>query len=245
MMLMFGASNPTGTIKINTFDSKFIDNSSYDTSSWFDEKPSLKAQNPLMNLPYIIDHTNNNIVISQTNACFSYLGRRLNLWPKEDAQISMCEQLLCELMDLRNLMVRFSYAPSAGPDVDKSDAVMLVCNSNKIYEKLELSLSAQPSPHTFLVGKYATSPDFHLFEMIDQIQTLAKFYDLPPPLSNLPGLQSFFSSFSLLEENQRYLTSPYHLKLPFNNKRARFGSQPGGEQFVAGQDYDWGNVGQL
>ena len=84
----------------------------FDRDVWFNAKPPLKAGNPLMNLPYIID---GDVVVAQTNACFSYLGRKLGLWGSTEAEVVDCEQLLCELMDLRNQMVGFAYSP-AGPE---------------------------------------------------------------------------------------------------------------------------------
>ena len=69
-------------------------------STWLSvKKPALKAKNPLINLPYVVD---GEVVVSQSNACLSYLGRKLGLWGGNEAEVSLCEQLLCEIMDLRN-----------------------------------------------------------------------------------------------------------------------------------------------
>ena len=48
----------------------------YDASAWFGVKSPLKEKNALINLPYVID---NDIIVSQTNACLSYLGRKLSM----------------------------------------------------------------------------------------------------------------------------------------------------------------------
>ncbi len=45
----------------------------FDLSHWFGTKPALKERNALVNLPYIID---GDFVVSQSNACCVYLGRK-------------------------------------------------------------------------------------------------------------------------------------------------------------------------
>ena len=62
-----------------------------------------------MNLPYVVDGDR---VVSQTNACMSYLGRKLGLWGNTDDEVIDVEQLLCEVYDLRGGMVRFAYGAS-------------------------------------------------------------------------------------------------------------------------------------
>ena len=112
---------------------------------------------------------------------------------------------------------------------------------NGIFEKLDCVLGTQSSPD-YLVGGHATAPDFHLFEMLDQFSTLAAFYSLPCPMSRFGNLSAFYKSFRERRENCGYFSSDFYTKLPFNNKRARFGSIPGGGQFTRGQQYDWGNL---
>ena len=76
-------------------------------AKWFlEDKPKLKDMNPMINLPYIID---GDMVITQTNACMSHLGRKLGLWGTSTVEISQCEQLLCEIYDLRSDMTRMAY----------------------------------------------------------------------------------------------------------------------------------------
>jgi glutathione S-transferase len=79
----------------------------FDASDWFEKKPALKGINPLMNLPYLID---GDTVVAQTNACFTYLGRRLNMLGSNEKELCQCEQLLCEIMDLRNKMVSILFS---------------------------------------------------------------------------------------------------------------------------------------
>lgn len=63
----------------------------WDGSSWMaDAKPALKAKNPLMNLPYLVE---GDMVVSQTNSVMAYLGRRTKLWGETEAEVSQCEQV--------------------------------------------------------------------------------------------------------------------------------------------------------
>ena len=80
----------------------------YDNSDYVAKRVALREKNPLANLPYVIDE--HGTLIAQTNACFLYLGRRLDmLGDGSAADVSKCEQLLCEVMDLRNAMVKEFY----------------------------------------------------------------------------------------------------------------------------------------
>ena len=47
----------------------------FQAPAWFmDRKPAMKEINPLANLPFLVD---GDVIISQSNACLMYLGRKL------------------------------------------------------------------------------------------------------------------------------------------------------------------------
>lgn len=245
MLCMYSGVNQNAVC----YDCKVKPDGKEDRSSWFEEsKPELKSKNPFINLPYIIDHTTEGeeVIITQTNACLSYLGRKLGMWGKNNIEVAQCEQLLCELMDLRNNMVRFSYAPNKGDAENKVDAVAVVtgaCSpSTGIFQKFEQHLQSAVGP--FLVGGEVSAPDFHFWEMLDQYKSLAEYAGLPDPYANFPKIAMFYKGFAELPRNQAYLNSPLH-RLPFNNKGARFGSCPDLKKFKQGQEYDWAEVGGI
>ena len=79
--------------------------------------------NPFINLPFLVD-VEKQIVISQTNAILTYLNRqevvqrvvqqpavvtKQALVQQQQQEQVKVEELLCEIMDLRNQMVRFAY----------------------------------------------------------------------------------------------------------------------------------------
>jgi glutathione S-transferase len=225
------------------YDCKPKEDGSFDASAWFTVKPELKAVNPLVNLPYVID---GDVVVSQTNACLAYLGRKLGLWGKTSQEVCACEQLLSELMDLRNSMTNFAYSATLPITADNTP-VASVQGKNGVLQKLELWLERKvsKSPEAknfgmFLVGDSATAPDFHLHELLVQYTALATFVNLPPFLAEYPRLAFFFENFEKLPGMQRYLQSVGALgALPFNQKMAKFGAMVTHEPWVAGTVYDF------
>lgn len=205
----------------------------YLNAKWFKEdKPVLKEKNCLVNLPYVKD---GDLVITQTNACMSYLGRKFGLWGTTEVEIIHCEQLLCELYDLRGDMTRLAYGASF--DEESARTVVKRQKKNTNLAKLELWLTTNPlfSEETpFLVGGHATAPDFHLFEMLDQYNLLASKVLKEDLFDTLPKLKVFYECWLKHEKMQPYLNSPLH-KLPLNNLGASFGSAPGGERYIRGE----------
>lgn len=214
----------------------------WDGSSWFGAKKALKLKNPLMNLPYVVD---GDVVVAQTNAVLAYLGRKLNLWGKNEQETIACEQLLSETMDLRNNLVKFAYGRD-GADSTKDGAKSFLdgaAGKNGILQKIELWLG-QFTKGDFLVGGRATAPDFHLWELLDQMRCMAQYFALPLPLASFPKLRAFYESFGSLPKMQPYLKSALH-KLPHNQKMAKYGANPDGSSWAKGQKYDWADAGGI
>ena len=109
MMAMYAGAK----LIAENYDLKCKEGGGFDMSAWKDAKPALRAKNPLMNLPYILD---GDVVVTQTNACFSYLGKKIGLFGSNELEASQCEQLLCEIYDLRGAMVGFAYGPSSSDE---------------------------------------------------------------------------------------------------------------------------------
>mmetsp|Transcript_15543 Transcript_15543/g.25220 ORF Transcript_15543/g.25220 Transcript_15543/m.25220 type:complete len:294 (-) Transcript_15543:66-947(-) len=212
------------------------------TSDYFTSKPALKSKYScaLMNLPYVVDQTQERIVC-QTNACFMHLGRQLGMMGGNETEQSVCEELLGEIYDLRNVMIKFAYT-SGGT---KEEAAGALTGATAHLKKLELFLTIQQEkaenvvPH-HLVGATSTAPDFHLYEMLDQWTALH-----PGCLSEFPELDAFRLGFQQLEENQFYLESWLHEALPFNNLMAKFASAPEATVYERGQTASWRGKGEI
>lgn len=211
----------------------------FDRSSWFSVKPELKAKHALINLPYV---SLGDITVTQSNACFQFLGRKLGMLGKNELEQISCEELLCEIMDLRNKVITFSYSSKSDPPIWMES---VICEGSHI-EKLALWLDRKYegkliSEVKFFVGDDATAPDFHIWEILDQILGIAKFYNLPGPFAHYPRLQAFHHNFAALPNNSRYLQSKL-ATLPANFLSAHtFGATPSGDKFIIGESIkDWG-----
>lgn len=211
-----------------------IPDGSFDRSCWLGEpKAKLRQSNALINLPYVKDGDR---VVTQSNACMSYLGRKTGCWGSNEDEIVACEQLLCEIYDVRGAVVRFSYpaTPDAAPgfiaDVRLGGLAKLALYLSRVEG------FSQDAP--FLVAGKATAPDFHLFEVLDQIRTACRVYghcmsDDEFYAGELAPLRLFYNGFAALPNMQAYLNSPLH-KQPFNNLMANFGSAEGGAKWIDG-----------
>ena len=222
---------------------------SWNLSTYLGDKNWLKKDyNSFCNLPFVVDTQVKNddgkeLVVVQTNACFMYLGRELNMMGKNNLEMVKCEELLCEIMDLRNNMVKFAY----GGNSSEIMAWKMFSSSKKILNKLEAYLKSKKGS-CYLVGEQLSAPDFHLFEMLDQFDGLCKVYgskfeDEYWPC--YPCLKEFITAFSMLPENQNYLQSDLHCKIPYNNTRAIFSSALENKTYVRGQDAPWRKMGSV
>ena len=199
--------------------------------SWLADKEWMKQEcNPFMNLPYLIDVQEQQVLV-QTNAILSYLGLELHMMGSTKFEMAKCQELLCEIYDVRNIMVGFAYSlnpPSAAKCVSRADAH---------FQKLDAHLMRNGT--SFLVGVTLSAPDFHLYEMLDQYDTLTRQHKLADLWDSYPQLASFKRSMETLVENHCYLESFLHKGLPFNNPYAQFGSDPSGSAFLRGQAAPW------
>jgi glutathione S-transferase len=208
----------------------------YKSSAWFStQKPIYKERQALINLPYVIDFDSDGseIMITQTNACMAHLGRKLGLWGVNVKEISMCEMLLCEIYDLRNVVTRHAYG---GTTEQNPDFIRQFTNPNASLGKLEIHLSRQTGfteATPFLVGGHATAPDFHLFELLDQFTTFNNYNNYEDSLVNFPNIKKFYVHFGALPQMAEYLSSKLFKEIGLNNLGANFGSMPSGEKYDA------------
>lgn len=139
---------------------------------------------------------------------------------------------------------------SRGASAD--EAARFFSSASAILDKLEAvrasslaSASASASAGgPFLVGTRASAPDFHLFEMLDQLAAVSRVHSLPSPLGAFPLLSAFHRDFAALPRNAKYLASPLP-GLPLNNPSAKVGAVPvsqGAGAWVPGQEFAWAGL---
>jgi len=194
---------------------------SWNGDSWFkDAKPGLLAKNSLTNLPYIVDGDK---VISQSNACLKYLGRKFDLNGKDEVEVMKGEQCLCQIMDLRNDMMKVFYAPpygAVGPEsFDASADDLLTKGAIGHLQKMENWLNLNKTD--YCASNSPTVPDFHLWELIDQLELFAKSRKKNSVLEKKPKLQQFYAKMKSLEKLSNYFKGPLYT-LPVNNKIAHW-----------------------
>lgn len=211
-------------------------------ASWLRDKEWIaQGYNSLANLPFLID-CRTNMVLVQSNAIMSFLGRELRMLGRSPPMTCRCEELLCEIMDIRNLMVGYAY--NRNVERSKQDADLLLDPEGPletVLDKIDAVLeNAYPGAMEgidelldrrevicFLVGDQISAPDFCLWEMLDQFRLLSVLHNLEVVTQRRPFLQAFYTNFRELEENQPYFHfDALYGDLPLNNPYARFGSEP-------------------
>ena len=234
-----------------------------------------------MNLPFLVDtqgeeYGGKALVLAQTNAIFTYLGRELNMLGSTKLETCRCEELLCEIMDFRNKMTGFAYKPG-NRESAMIDGIKLLKSIGvaNILDKLELYLRNKYKDDKlyscnirYLVGSSLTAPDFNLWEMLDQYDSLylsVSNHDDGLPFhgpfgpNSRPYLQTFYDNFRAeISENKSYCDCTVISKdLPFNNPYARFGSNPKNDkpwgtdpendalQYRRGQETPWKGRGVI
>jgi len=199
--------------------SDYEDKQYMDINEWFyKDKPELSRKNALANLPYLVD---GDIVICQTNAIFEYLGDRYGLSGQTMEQKQLNMQMLCEIYDLRNIIMELAYpfSDACRNDDEFVKKMMAHCQHGhrRYYEKLEAFFGLSNGP--FSCGGTACAADFHVFEMLDQHELFARSCKVKSPLENYKMLKRFHLMFRQLPELQNYFVSSAY-KLPCHGSNA-------------------------
>ena len=163
-----------------------IDNNnvSFDGSDWTNkDKIELKKKNSLINLPYmeIIDNEGNEHLISQSNACLLYLGRKFNMLGNNDVEKTRCDQLLFETNDLRSIITSFAYTHFQNIELEQEAAKEVFTkafqkNDAGKMQKFEHWLSSNQNS-IFLLNNNVSIPDFNLFDVLDFYIEFLKHYN--------------------------------------------------------------------
>ena len=243
VVLYSGYSLKAKNYKLQPFNKD--NNLIYDGSEWHDsDKIDLKKRNSLINLPYmeLVNSSGDELLISQSNACLSFLGRKFNMFGKNEVEVSKCEQLLLETNDLRSVISSFAYTHYKNKDLEKEAAKEVLIkvfqnnNAGKIQKFENWMKENQDGKNYFLINNEITIPDFNLFDILDFYAEFLKFYNFTKDNNNknifseigYPNISKFYNNFIELPKMQKYLNSIFY-KLPFTNKSARFGSGINGD----------------
>ena len=186
---------------------------------WFKErKPAILEMNPLANLPYLIDGEK---CICQTNAILHYLGDKFSLNGSTEAQKLRTEELLCEIYDVRNVMIKLVYGHHqvCRSQEEFDTKAQSICGSPP-FGKFEAILSFKDNASGgkwFVLADGPGVADFHIWEMLDQHKMLAERIGAPAVLDQFPKCKAFYDAFRALPTLQKYFASEAY-KMDVNYK---------------------------
>lgn len=189
----------------------------WDWDCWFKKgKSTLQTKNAFANLPHIID---NGLVICQTNACLKYLGQKFKLYGENDIDAIKVDQCLYQIMDLRNDMVKVFYGHDKTSDFE-------TCKDDLINKKAPAHLQKMENWLIYNETMYCASnsisiADFHLWELIDQLEIFVKFCKKNSLLEGRTKLQQLYVNIKGLDTLANYFKSSFY-KLPVNAVIARW-----------------------
>jgi len=184
-----------------------------------EQRPKLREQNPLVQLPYVINHSTGEVV-TQSSAVYLYLGRILGFGGSTREEELANEQVLFHLygmwMEVRDLVYP-SYSSRSEESFKASLDNHFLGAIAGHYAKLEAWLRQKGT--SYFAGKKPCTADFHVWEMLDQQESMARAYDFPSPVEDFPLLRVFYLRFRELPELKTYFESS-DATLPINNKMA-------------------------
>lgn len=196
---------------------------------WFKEdKPKLKEKNSCINLPYII---NGDEVVTQTDTCLLYLGKKLGIDTEEAFFHNHC--VLDQTMDLRNDLMKIVYpfaSVKTKEDFPEAAKAHMKGSATTNMTKLEAFCKGP-----FMCGDSPQSGDFHLFEMLDQHSVICEKLGEPDIVEGFPKLKKLAAAMKALPEMKSYFESDCHLKWTHNNGNLTHFTGQGG-------DFVWGNT---
>jgi glutathione S-transferase len=180
---------------------------------WFGtDKPKILEKNPLANLPYLECGKD---TICQTNACLTYLGRRLRMnGLGRDAQ-ALNEQLLCEIYDTRNAIIELVYPfKTVCRDAAEHKEKSVKHISGGPFKKFEAVL--EKAGTDYFCGKAPAVCDFHIWEMLDQNKIIAEKHGQGDIFESIPKCKAFYDRLRAAPTLQKYFESDAY-KFPCNN----------------------------
>lgn len=211
---------PTTDIKYSAVQTA---SGSWSSPEWMKHKRELAVTNPLVRLPYVINHGTGEVV-AQSNAVYLYLGRLLKLSGRSRDESAANEQVLFHLHVMWTQLRDLVYPDPAAKNADALAFRSHLADHLKVtvpehYDKLEAWLKQKNTP--FFVTNAPCTADFHVWEFLDQQELMASRHCYDSPMDGYPLLQAFYARFRALPALQRYFDGEDY-RLPLNNQMAYF-----------------------
>jgi len=146
------------------------------------------------------------------------LGRKLNLYGNDEKDVAKIDQVLNEVMDLRNNLTRIAYnSNTTTADLNKHlEGLASLKKLEEWFKHNKTTFSA--------TNDRPSCADFHLWEMLDQHENLSQDIKKESLLAKFENLKKFYDTFRALPPLQNYFKSDAY-KLPMNNTSAVWGNQ--------------------
>merc|ERR1712232_1211307 len=141
-----------------------------------------------------------------TNAVFLYLGDRTGLNGKSAADRLLTVQMLEEIYDLRNRVIELVYpfkeVCRSQEEHDEKMGKHLGEGFKGNYAKFEACVAGP-----FTLGAEVSTADFHLFEMLDQHEIMAKKTGAASSLGDFPKLKALHAAVKDTPSLKKYFES--------------------------------------
>jgi len=166
------------------------------------EWPAVKPSTVFGQLPVLHD---GNFEVVQSNAILRYVARKHGLYGKNEQEQAKIDMLNDQQEDVRLSYLRLVYHEY---DTEKDNYVKSIPEKLATLEKF---LGKNNGGKGFFVGDHVSFADYAMFELLDNLLTLAS-----QSLDKLPLLKAFHDRFAKRDKLAKYLSSDAVKKMNIN-----------------------------
>jgi len=166
------------------------------------EWPALKPNTPFGQLPLLRD---GDFEVAQSNAMLRYVARKHGLYGKNEQEQAKIDMVNDQQEDIRLTYLRLIYQEY---DTEKENYIKAIPEKFAAFEKF---LGKNNGGKGFIVGDHVSFADYNLFDLLENVLTLA-----PHSLDKLPLLKAFHDRFAKRDKLAKYLSTDAVKKTPIN-----------------------------
>jgi len=168
----------------------------------FDEWSKIKATTPFGQLPVLHD---GDLQVAQSNAILRHVARKHGLYGKNEVEQTKIDMLNDQQEDIRLTYVKLIYQ-----DYDKEKENYIKTIPERL-ATVETFLGKNKGGKGYFVGDHASFVDYNMFDLLDNLVTLA-----PHCLDTHPLLKGFHDRFAKREKLAKFRSTERFTKMPIN-----------------------------